>query len=144
MILSSRGCKVSWALRGGMRLLREPPGFHCLQVIPTSHKIRREQQLIRRSLLLNICRPLAEKLHRSLSGVRFHICEYSSGDEEYERLGLSPNPFTLFAIHRSVSRSGLSLPRRSSPAEALRHTTAVKIFLPCLLSLFLGWSCLVL
>ena len=105
MILSSCRCKVSWALRGGMQLLREPPGFHGLQVVLTTHKTRRGQQLIRRSFLLNICCPLAEKLHRSLSAVRFYIYEYSSRDEGYERLGLSPNSSTWSAIHRSVARS---------------------------------------
>ena len=30
MILSSYGCKVSWALRGGMRLLRKPPWLACV------------------------------------------------------------------------------------------------------------------
>ena len=66
MILSSCGCKVSWALREGVRLLREPRRLFRLIGDTHSLKMRCNRRTFRNCRSFTFRRPLAGKIHRIL------------------------------------------------------------------------------
>ncbi len=80
MILSSCGCKVSWALRGGMRLLRKPLRLSRLAGGTHSLKIRRGQQSIRNIFLLIFSARWQRDFETKIPlPFRFKICGFFHG-----------------------------------------------------------------
>ena len=73
---------------------------------------------------------------KTLSAIHLKVCGFFDGDGGYEGLCQA----MLCLVRQQQERGTLlsQFPRRSRPAIALRHSTAVKILLPCLLLLFFG------
>ena len=125
MILSSFGCKVSWALRGGMRHLRMPLLFFRLAGVATIRKSSVDSRLFAN----RIC---------SQSSAHIHLKICSFFDEDGSCVGSADNPFRLVCQPQERGTLLSSLPGRGSPAVAFGYAPAVKIRLPRLFPLFLG------
>ena len=125
MILSSCGCKVSWALRGGMRHLRMPLLFFRLAGVATIRK-----NSVDSSLFANrICSQSSTHIH-------LKICGFFDGDGSC--VGSADKPFCFVCQPQERGTLLLSLPGRDSPAVAFGYATVVKIRLPRLFPLFPG------
>ena len=104
MILSSCGCKVSWALRGGMRLLREPRRLFGLRVIPTASKCG-----VTGVLFATVFAPIPPPTGREnppdspgLSHLQSADFSMGTGDAEDALLANSPCPPATGACHAPV------------------------------------------
>ena len=108
MILSSCGCKVSWALRGGMRLLREPRRLFRLAGDTHSLKMRCDRRPFRNCRLLRFRRPQAGKIHRILPALAISKSAdfpMGTGDTEDALMVNSPCPPATGACHAPVHAS---------------------------------------
>ena len=107
MILSSCGCKVSWALRGGMRLLREPRRLFRLAGDTHSLKMRVTGGLFA-TVLLQFHRPQAGKIHRifpALAISKSADFPMGTGNAECVLPANSPCPPVTGACHAPVHAS---------------------------------------
>ena len=108
MILSSCGCKVSWALRGGVRLLREPRRLFRLIGDTHSLKMRCNRRTFRNCRSFTFRRPLAGKIHRILPALTISkSADFSmgTGDTENALPANSPCPPATGACHAPVHAS---------------------------------------
>ena len=124
MILSSCGCKVSWALPRGMRHLRMP-----LPVLRFAVSIQTAKTGMVSSLFTSIfCAQSSAHIHLKL-------CGFFDGDGDAR----GQQPMRVLVCQPQERGTLLSqLPRRNSPTIALRNAAPVKVFLPCLFPFFLG------
>lgn len=125
-----------------MRLLRKPPVFFGLRVVHTASKSGVDSNLFA-THLCSYLPSTGREIFENLSAFPFQNLRISQRGREMHR-----DIYQL--IHSLVCQTQergtllLSLPRGNSPAVALGHTPAVKIFLPSLFTLFLGGCDLVL
>src|SRR5699024_2801118 len=97
------GCKVSWALRGGVRLLREPRRLFRLAGDTHSLKMRVTGGLFA-TVFAPIPPPTGRENPPDFPGLsHLQICGFSDGDGGCRVCAASQ--FTLSASHRSVARS---------------------------------------